>query len=173
VILAVVTVLAIVSVVTLSYRYAIHVPRYWLLVAIMAEAMAILAQINAWSPAPAVEWQAVAYLTAALYLATAMREISLVSDTRLTDLAPGVVAASLVVAAGLAVVVSPAPPGIAWSTDAARVYARIGEEPGDYVVLSVPLGITLDPRGETYGSGTDLQLYAASHRKRSTNGLLA
>ena len=31
---------------------------------------------------------------------------------------------------------------------------------GDYVVLSVPLGITLDPSGETAGSGTDLQLYA-------------
>ena len=71
----------------------------------------------------------------------------------------------------LAIALQTAPPTISWN--ASPAYTAIGKEAGDYAVLDVPFGIQSLTTRQQFGSGFDLQHYAAVHRKRTLNGSVA
>ena len=71
----------------------------------------------------------------------------------------------------LAIALQTAPPTISWN--ASPAYTAIGKEAGDYAVLEVPFGIQSLTTRQQFGSGFDLQHYAAVHRKRTLNGSVA
>ena len=71
----------------------------------------------------------------------------------------------------LAIALQTAPPTISWN--ASPAYTAIGKEAGDYAVLEVPFGIQSLTTRQQFGSGFDLQHYAAFHRKRTLNGSVA